>query len=179
MNLHLGCGKRNFGAGWTHIDGGTFPHINYHDLVDLPFADNTIELVYASHVLEYWDWQEAASLVLPEWRRVLVPNGILRLAVPDFTVMAKLYTDGVYPLDNFIGPLYGRMPLNDKLIYHKSVYDSLKLQQLLSMVGFSTIRPWDWRGVDHGKFDDCSQAYLPHMDKENGVLISLNMEAVK
>jgi hypothetical protein len=29
------------------------------------------------------------------------------------------------------------------------------------------------------EFDDHSQAYLPHMDKENGTLISLNIEAVK
>jgi len=27
--------------------------------------------------------------------------------------------------------------------------------------------------------DDHSQAYLPHMDKENGILISLNIEATK
>jgi hypothetical protein len=27
--------------------------------------------------------------------------------------------------------------------------------------------------------DDYSQSYLPHMDKENGTLMSLNLEAVK
>ncbi|WP_274607870.1 MULTISPECIES: class I SAM-dependent methyltransferase [Thiorhodovibrio] len=29
--------------------------------------------------------------VLAEWRRVLKPGGILRLAVPDFAACAKLY----------------------------------------------------------------------------------------
>jgi hypothetical protein len=28
-------------------------------------------------------------------------------------------------------------------------------------------------------FDDHSQAYIPHMDKENGTLISLNIETIK
>ncbi|HAI38830.1 MAG TPA: methyltransferase, partial [Maribacter sp.] len=38
---------------------------------------------------------------------------------------------------------------------------------------------YDWRQTEHAKFDDHSQAYIPHMDKENGTLISLNIEAVK
>ena len=46
----------------------------------------------------------------------------------------------------------------------------------LKKIDFSA---WDWRKVDHGKFDDHSQAYIPHMQKETGTLISLNIEAVK
>ena len=45
--------------------------------------------------------------------------------------------------------------------------------------GFSEVRPWDWRTTEHGALDDYSQAYLPHLDKENGMLVSLNLEAVK
>ena len=36
-----------------------------------------------------------------------------------------------------------------------------------------------WRETEHSQFDDHSQAYVPHMDKENGVLISLNVECNK
>ena len=38
------------------------------------------------------------------------------------------------------------------------------------------MQQWDWREVDHGKYDDHSQAYYPHMDKENGIAVSLNIE---
>ena len=41
------------------------------------------------------------------------------------------------------------------------------------------VKRYDWRDTEHAEFDDHSQAYLPHMDKENGTLISLNIEAVK
>ena len=38
---------------------------------------------------------------------------------------------------------------------------------------------YDWEQTEHSKFDDHSQAYIPHMDKENGTLISLNVECIK
>ena len=34
-------------------------------------------------------------------------------------------------------------------------------------------------GFIHIDYDDYSQAYYPHMDKDNGILISLNVEAIK
>ena len=44
--------------------------------------------------------------------------------------------------------------------------------------GFARVRRWDWRATEHAGIDDYSQAYLPHMDKENGTLVSLNLEAI-
>ena len=44
---------------------------------------------------------------------------------------------------------------------------------------FKNVKLWDWREVEHSNFDDYSQAYIPHMDKENGTLISLNIECTK
>ena len=41
------------------------------------------------------------------------------------------------------------------------------------------IDKYDWSKTEHSKFDDHSQAFLPHMDKQNGTLISLNVECVK
>ena len=38
------------------------------------------------------------------------------------------------------------------------------------------VRRYDWRETEHANVDDFSQAYIPHMDKERGVLISLNVE---
>jgi hypothetical protein len=38
---------------------------------------------------------------------------------------------------------------------------------------------YDWRKTEHSKFDDHSQAYIPHMDKDHGTLISLNVECTK
>lgn len=178
IKINMGCGKRNFGKDWIHIDGADFPHIDSKNITELKFADNTVDLIYSSHVIEYFDRGDVVPL-LKEWIRVLKPNGILRLAVPDFRAMAVLYIMNKYSLDSFLGPLYGKMDTNGEKIYHKTVYDWDSLKSVLESIGLTSIRGWRWQNVDHGKFDDHSQAYLPHMDKKRGILISLNIEGVK
>jgi predicted SAM-dependent methyltransferase len=178
LKLHLGCGKRDFGPDWVHIDGANFPHVTSHDIVNLPYANNSVDLIYACHVFEYFDRQEGLE-VLKQWWTKLKPGGVLRIAVPDFGQMASLYIKGAYQLDSFLGPLFGRMPSNDNIIYHKTCYDFDNLSKCLTQAGFNTVARYDWQKTEHSKFDDHSQAYLPHMDKEHGTLISLNLEATK
>ena len=64
-------------------------------------------------------------------------------------------------------------------VYHKTTYDFISLKRVLELAGFSNIKLWDWKEVEHGKYDDYSQSYIPHMDKENGQLMSLNIECDK
>lgn len=176
MKLHLGCGKRDFGDSWHHIDNIDYPHVDSNDVTKLPYDNDSCDVIYASHLLEYFDRQEAVE-VLKEWRRVLRLGGVLRLAVPNFEVLSKLYSKGVVTLDQVVGPLYGKW--NDPPIYHKTTYDFYSLEKVLNDCGFKSVRKYDWRKTEHSEHDDHSQAYIPHMDKDNGVLISLNVEATK
>ena len=47
------------------------------------------------------------------------------------------------------------------------------------IVGFMMLKNIDSKDTIHKDYDDHSQAYFPHMDKENGQLLSLNIEAYK
>ena len=184
IKLHLGCGPRYI-PGFIHVDLADFPHIDHkHDISDLPmFNDNSVDLIYCSHALEYFDRIEALR-VLKEWYRVLKKNGVLRIAVPDFRAIVKVYQK-YEDLEHqgILGPLYGRMVVNtgdgEKILYHKTVYDFDSLKKLLESVGFKNVKNYDWRKTVHKDYDDYSQSYIPHMDKEHGVLISLNVEATK
>jgi predicted SAM-dependent methyltransferase len=178
IKINMGCGWRNFGSDWIHIDGGNYQHLNYRFIDDLEFDDGLVDLIYASHVIEYFNPQEAENL-LSEWHRVLKPDGILRIAVPDFAALSGLYQQGRIPIKNVLGPLYGSMQMGDQIIYHKTVYDFESLSTFLSNCGFYHVKRYDWRNTCHAKYDDHSQAYIPHMDKENGTLISLNVECKK
>ena len=175
IKINMGCGKRNFGKDWIHIDSGNYSHLDHDNIFNFPFEN--IDLIYASHLIEYFDLDEVKEL-LNYWLLKLKKGGILRLAVPNFRAIAELYLSGI-ALEKFIGPLYGKMQMGNEIIYHKNTYDYESLYSLLSEIGFSEIRYWDHREVDHGIFDDHSQAYIPHMDKDNGTLISLNVECKK
>lgn len=173
----MGCGPRNFGPEWIHIDGGDYPHLDWCSIKRLPFPDNSMDLIYASHVISYFDREEIIP-VLEEWRRVLSPGGTLRLSVSDFPVLCDLYLKGM-ELDKILGPLFGRMKIWDQWVYQKTAYDTGSLLTLFDVCGFKDARWWNWRKTEHSQHDDFSQAYIPHMDKEHGTLISLNMEATK
>jgi len=69
--------------------------------------------------------------------------------------------------------------MGEPSFYHKTVYDFRSLKLFLEASGFQKVKQYDWRLTDHAYVDDHSQAYMPHMDKKQGTLISLNVEAVK
>ena len=177
--LHLGCGDRHI-AGFFHIDLEPHEHVDHVGPVDnLDFIpDGSVDLIYASHVLEHfgrWEYMD----VLREWHRVLRAGGVLRLSVPDFAACAKIYyerglEDG---LNGLIGLISGgqRNPLDQ----HRMIFDEELLSHALRNIGFTSTHRWDWRKTEHADVDDYAQAYRPHLDKQNGSLMSLNLEAVK
>jgi len=141
-------------------------------------ADASVSLIYASHVLEHFGRYEYKA-VLKEWFRVLEPSGVLRLAVPDFAACAAIYYESglVDGLSGLVGLIVGGQ--RDGNDYHRMIFDEDYLRRDLLDLGFSEVRRWDWRTTEHARIDDYSQAYLPHMRKEDGRLMSLNLEAVK
>jgi predicted SAM-dependent methyltransferase len=184
MKLHLGCGARHI-PGFIHVDLADYPHIDYRqDVRRLPmFGDGTATLIYASHVLPYFDRTEVVS-VLGEWRRVLSCGGVLRLAVPDFEALVGVY-QRTSNLSLIHGPLYGRWPVEsgrgaaNPVLYHRTVYDFVTLRTVLESAGYTKVRRFEWRDTEHAAVDDFSQAYIPHLDKAHGALVSLNVECQK
>jgi predicted SAM-dependent methyltransferase len=180
--LNLGCWHRHI-PGWVHIDLCDMPHIDHKTSIDkLPmFADGSVDLIYSSHSFEYFDRQQAVA-VLAEWRRVLKPGGTLRLAVPDFDALLQVYAK-TGEIKRILGPLYGRMEIETEdgptTLYHKTTYNFASMKELLEENGFADTHRYDWQETIHKDHDDHSQAYFPHMDKENGILVSLNVEATK
>lgn len=176
MKLHLGCGNRHI-PGFTHIDLIDYPHIDYKNPIDdlSIFKDNSIDLIYNCHVLEHFHKRRIPE-VLKEWHRVLKPGGILRTSVPDFNQLIK-----VYKRERDINLIQGSLLGGQTYLYnfHNMIFDCQNLTQYLIDTGFKDIKEWDWKETEHVNIDDYSQAYIPHMDKENGIMISLNIEGIK
>lgn len=177
MKLHLGCFNKKI-HGFVNVD--IRPDVN-PDLVDDVFKlekvlPNSIELIYCCHVLEHAT--RAGSLeALERWHEVLKPGGILRLSVPDLeaTFAAYFYHKDLRLLQNM---LYGSQ--KHPYDFHYTGWDFKTMKEDLESVGFVDIRLWDWKTTKpHSYVDYYSQAYIPHLNKTTGKLMSLNVEATK
>ena len=169
--LHIGGWVRT--PGWEVIDANPGPHVDHvGNAKDLSrFETATFTDIYASHVLEHFDFKDEIFTTLIEWRRVLVPGGTLHVSVPDMDVLARLFVEREHlsKADRF---LVMRMIFGghmDQYDYHLVGLNDEFLADLLDKTGFTDIQ----RVEDLGLFEDTSR-YAFH-----GVRISLNMTAVK
>lgn len=177
MKLHLGCGNKRL-DGFINVD------ILQTDAVDIiddvstleKFENMSADLIYACHVLEHFKRKEYFK-VLERWTDILRHDGTLRLSVPDFSKVCQLYSNGEFKLNDVLGLLFGGQTYLYN--FHYMVFDYDFLKKDLQKLGYRDIRIWDWKTTEHSHVDDFSQAYLPHMDKENGTIVSLNIEATK
>ena len=87
IKLHLGCGDQYL-QGWTNCD-------LYSDKADLkidskilPYVNNTVDEIYASHLIEHFHFRDSI-FTLKEWYRALKPGGKLTLETPDFVELCK------------------------------------------------------------------------------------------
>lgn len=138
--------RLNIGAGSSELSG--FTGVDIHagqDATKLPYEDNSVDEIYASHVLEHWDFNHTQA-VLAEWVRVLRPNGRMRIAVPDFDWILRAYTQGVQaPIEGYL--LGGHIDEND---VHHAIFNRDKLRDLLRSVGLTRISKWE------PEIEDCS-----------------------
>lgn len=91
--LNLGCGYHYSNHQvWTNLDfSSTGENVIAHNLLDgIPFADNSFDVVYHSHVLEHFSKPDALAF-LKECYRVLKPNALIRIAIPDLEQIVKSY----------------------------------------------------------------------------------------
>jgi len=176
MKLHIGCGNRYI-PGWVNLD------INRDLKVDIvddagalgKIANLSCDIIYVSHVLEHFGRHEFLE-ILKVWHSKLKVGGILRLSVPDFDGIVSVYNK-TGDLPQLLGLLCGGQ--RNCYDYHKIVFNKELLTSSLLSVGFANICEWDWKETCHSEIDDYSQAYLPHLDKEAGTLVSLNLEAIR
>lgn len=182
MKLNLGCGDRKI-HGFINVDvrKDVSPDV-VCDITRISSQFKDAEMIYACHVLEHFPWQPFEFQpttyfdVLRDWYLTLKKGGILRLSVPNFDAACEHYIANK-DLKSIRALLYGGQKYDYDFHYHIWTQETLRADLL--KVGFASVQTYDWQDTEHFFVDDYSQAYLPHMDKENGKLMSLNMEAVK
>lgn len=169
--LHIGGNTKS--DGWEVLNANPAPYVdhvcNANDLSRFP--DNTFTQIYASHVVEHFDYMDEILATLKEWNRVLEPGGQLLVSVPDLDVLAKLFLEKDR-LD--IGERFFVMRMIfgghiDRYDYHVVGLNEEFLSEYLKAAGYINIR----KVQEFGLFEDTSSMQFM------GTAISLNMIAEK
>ena len=168
--LHIGGLVRT--QGWEVLNATPGDHVdhlgNANDLSRFP--DNTFSSIYASHILEHFDYRDELDATLREWHRVLDGGGKLYISVPDMDTLCGLFLDK--QLDARERFRVMRMMFGghlDEYDYHVVGLNQEFLDKYLLSNGFVNPR----RVRDFGLFDDASSLEI------HGVAISLNVIAEK
>ena len=169
--LHIGGTVRM--DGWEVFSINQEPYADHvGNAKDLSrFPDNTFSEIYASHVLEHFDYSREVLETLEEWNRVLKPEGVLYVSVPDLDVLARLYLDKEQQdiEDRFLlmGMMFGGHGDNND--YHNVGFNEELLSYCLGKSNFINHK----KVAEHLIFQDTSSLRF------KGELISLNMVAYK
>ena len=100
----------------------------------------------------------------------------MRIAVPDFEAIVNEYIINK-DLNLYQGLIYGGQTYEYN--FHYVAFDFTMLKKILEDSGFRNVIRYDWQDFLPADYDDYSRAYIPHMDFENGRLMSLNIMAYK
>lgn len=118
----------------------------------LRFEDNSIEVIYSSHMLEHLS-RENAVFFLNEARRTLMKGGVLRLVVPDLKIHINQYIK-FEDADRFMANLHVASPPFRNFIeklnlmingyrHHQWMYDSKSIVKLLESLNFKDVTVLD------------------------------------
>ncbi|RJQ27090.1 methyltransferase domain-containing protein [Candidatus Parcubacteria bacterium] len=106
--VNVGCAWTMFHNGWDNIDiidvagfaGGYVYKYKQHDAkTGLPYGTGIVDLIYTSHFLEHISYEEGLTF-LRSCRRVIRPDGGMRILVPDAELLNRMY---LKPYDQFNG----------------------------------------------------------------------------
>jgi SAM-dependent methyltransferase len=118
--LNIGCGGR-YHKHWINLDlASSSEHVIAWDLRrPIPLPDASVPFVYSSHMLEHLRPEDAETLMRDVYR-VLAPNGIARIVVPDLAKLARWYLEALEGNDHDKRAEWSRIHLIDQLVRDRS-----------------------------------------------------------
>lgn len=124
--------------------------ISWANAHSIPLPDSSADVVYSSHMIEHLEPVVEAPGFLREVSRVLKPDGVVRIVVPDLQARIERYLQ-THDADEFVDSLYmserplrGLLPrirfLMTGFRNHRWMYDAASLMRLVETHGFCDAR---------------------------------------
>jgi len=194
LRVNIGCGT-TAPLGWYNIDNSPTIWLSrlplarrlfrtpawprnvrrFNVLKGVPFADETVDVIYSSHTFEHFTYADSLALAR-ECFRVLKPGGMLRLVVPNLEQLVHDYLADPDPMAShrFISRLLLGHTWRDLLhagAHHSQMFDARSLVAMLKVAGFLDPRP--------SRFGDSRIPDLHEVESESRRDESLYVEAEK
>jgi len=185
VRLNVGCGDCPH-LSYYNVDNNrevAIPFFNFiqADAHALPVASESVDVVYASHLLEHYpvlaapEGTATASDALREWYRVLRPGGVLYVAVPAFELIARMCLANGPQQDHWMLRVFGQPRPG---MSHCWAYTTRSLAETLRLHGFREVVPFEpFMTTPAGGFDASGAAGV----RQDGaaIALSLNLKARK
>lgn len=154
LKLNVGCGP-NLKKGWINIDVLPSSDLRLDLREPLPFAAESVAIVYSEHYFEHLEYPDQAINFLQESIRILQPGGLFSVGVPDTEWPIRSYVNEDQTYFRFARQHWHPDWCNTRmhsLNYHfrqgrehKYAYDFETLAQVLGEAGFVSVvrRPFD------------------------------------
>lgn len=142
--ISRGATRIIIGSSATAMDGWISTEYPYVDITNGKrlgywFGENSVTSILAEHVLEHLD-EKSAKIAAENIKKILMPKGYIRIAVPDGYHPDPIYIDAVRPGGS-----------GDGSDDHKVLYTIDSLTLILEQSGF-LVKPLEWfdkNGVFH------------------------------
>jgi predicted SAM-dependent methyltransferase len=153
--IDVGCAS-NFHEDFYHIDYVWRPGLDlcWDVTRGLPFPNEVVSGIFTEHCIEHIAFDDFLNLAR-EFHRVLMPNGRLRIIVPDGELYVRRYLQkDSMPLgqDNVISGVYTPFMSINRVFYghgHLFIYDFETLCAVLARAGFRAIERTSFRQGRH------------------------------
>jgi predicted SAM-dependent methyltransferase len=164
--LEVGAGEKKGDNGWITLDLNNKCDI-YWDLRDgIPFPNDSISKIYSSHFLEHLTFKEGL-LFLQECLRVLVPNGIFSICLPNARIYIEAYIKNEkLDVSKFFLLGYNNTTRIDYVNYtaymdghHKYMFDEENILCVLTKAGFREVKLRDFDNLLDLKERDFESIY--------------------
>lgn len=155
--LHLGAGNIHL-EGWFNVDinpklDNSIYFLNMLQM-PYPFTKDSFDYIFSEHNFEHFTLKEM-YYILKECLRILKPNGVLRIAIPDLKKLINFYLKNkkkheeycAFSIENYI-PFAKEHNLNNKAIVlnnffrgwgHKFIYDYETMKNVLEQCGYKSV----------------------------------------
>jgi predicted SAM-dependent methyltransferase len=134
FRLNVGCGHIPL-DGYVNVDRRELPSVDVVAEADhMPFEEESARELFSAHLIEHFTKEQFRRTVLPYWKALLRPGGILRAVAPDGEAMIVAYRNGEIAFEDYREVTYGAQDYDSD--FHFNMFSQKSLTELLEEAGF-------------------------------------------